>query len=101
MAEQMYVYSRVGQDDRIEVMRYLGAVEHAPLPGSDMPTTPAVGTVVVHAVVQDDAGNSVILALDPTPTHQEVPVAKQDGWEVVPENDPLRSEVPGVRAEGE
>ncbi len=68
---------------------------------SDVPTTPAVGTVVAHDVTKDDAGNSVILALDPTPTRQEATTAKQEGWEVVPENDPLRSEVPGVAPAGE
>jgi hypothetical protein len=101
MANQMYVYSRVGQADRVEVLRYLAVFESEPLPGTDVPTTPAVGTVVAHDVAKDDAGNSVILALDPTPTRQEANTAKQEGWEVVPENDPLRSAVPGVAPEGE
>ena len=101
MANQMYVYSRVGQADRIEVLRYLAVFESEPLPGSDVATTPAVGTVVAHDVAKDDAGNSVILALDPTPTRQEANIAKQEGWEVVPANDPLRSAVPGVAPEGE
>src|SRR6476661_2131230 len=44
-ANQMYVYSRVGQADRIEVLRYLAVFESEPLPGGDVATTPAVGTV--------------------------------------------------------
>ena len=100
MATQMYVYSRVGRGDRIEVMRYLAELDNEPLPGGDVPTSPAVGLVVADDVVEDETGNSVVLALDPTPTRQEAKSAKQEGWEVVSVNDPLRGEVPGVAPEG-
>ena len=80
MATQMYVYSRVGQGDRIEVMRYLAELDNEPLPGGDVPTSPAVGLVVADDVVEDEAGNSVVLALDPTPTaKRQSPQSKKGG----------------------
>ena len=93
---KMYVYSRVGRDERIEVLRYPTELENEPLPGGDVPTTPGVGIVVAHSVVRDASGNPMVLALDPTPTQREATTARDEGWEAVPDDDPLRSDVPGV-----
>jgi hypothetical protein len=95
----IYVYARVGQGDRVETLRYLTEVENTPVPGADVATTPAVGVVVAHSVLPDAAGNTVVLALDPTPTTQDAGVAKSEGWEVVPDDDPLRADIPGATAE--
>lgn len=89
MTYQVYVYSRVGQGDSVEMLRYLTEMENTPVPGADVATTPAVGVVVVHSVLPDAAGNTVVLALDPTPTAQDAGVAKSEGWEVVPDIDPV------------
>ena len=97
MAHATYIYALVGNRDDATVLRYRTEVD-APLPGADVPTTPAVGPVVVESVEQDDAGDAVVLAYDPTPTPDEVNAALGEGWEHPPADDPWASLAPGAVA---
>lgn len=97
MAHATYIYALVGNRDDATVLRYRTEVD-APLPGADVPTTPAVGPVVVESVEQDDAGDAVVLAYDPTPTPDEVNAALGEGWEHPPADDPWAPLAPGAVA---
>jgi hypothetical protein len=97
MAHATYIYALVGNRDDATVLRYRAEVD-APLPGADVPTTPAVGPVVVESVEQDDAGDAVVLAYDPTPTPDEVNAALGEGWEHPPADDPWAPLAPGAVA---
>ncbi|HEV8452053.1 MAG TPA: hypothetical protein VGQ45_11520 [Gaiellales bacterium] len=97
MAQATYIYALVGNRDDATVLRYRTEVD-APLPGADVPTTPAVGPVVVERVEQDQAGDAVVLAYDPTPTPDEVNAALGEGWEHPPDGDPWAPLAPGAVA---
>ena len=97
MANATYIYVLVGNREDATVLRYRTEVD-APLPGADVPTTPAVGPVVVESVEQDDSGHAVVLAYDPTPTPDEVNAALGEGWEHPPADDPWASLAPGAVA---
>jgi hypothetical protein len=92
-----YIYALVGNENDATVLRYRAEIE-APLPGADVPTTPAVGPVVVESVQQDESGAAVVLAYDPTPTQDEVNAALGEGWEHPPADDPWAALAPGAVA---
>jgi hypothetical protein len=97
MAEHAYIYALVGNQADAQVLRYEAAIE-TPLPGSDVPTTHAVGPLVVESVAQDDSGRPVVIAYDSTPTRDEVAAALAEGWEQPPADDPWAPMVPGSAA---
>jgi hypothetical protein len=97
MGEAAYIYALVGNTDDATVLRYRTELD-APLPGADVPTSPAVGPVVVESVQQDASGATVVLAYDSTPTPDEVNVALAEGWERPPADDPWASLAPGAVA---
>jgi hypothetical protein len=97
MAQATYIYALVGNKDDATVLRYPTELD-APLPGADVPTTPAVGPIVVESVQQDDSGAAVVLAYDPTPTQDEVSAALSEGWEQPPADDPWAPLAPGAVA---
>jgi hypothetical protein len=97
MAQATYIYALVGNQEDAAVLRYQTEVD-APLPGSDVPTTPAVGPVVVESVQQDESGATVVLAYDSTPTPDEVDAALGEGWEHPPADDRWASLAPGAVA---
>ena len=97
MGQAAYIYALVGNHDDATVLRYRTELD-APLPGADVPTSPAVGPVVVESVQQDASGATVVLAYDSTPTPDEVNVALGEGWEHPPVDDPWASLAPGAVA---
>jgi hypothetical protein len=97
MGQATYIYALVGNENDATVLRYRTEIE-APLPGADVPTTPAVGPVVVESVQQDESGAAVVLAYDPTPTQDEVNAALGEGWEHPPADDPWAALAPGAVA---
>jgi hypothetical protein len=97
MAQAAYIYALVGNQEDAAVLRYQTELD-APLPGADVPTTPAVGPVVVESVQQDASGAPVVLAYDSTPTPDEVDAALGEGWEHPPADDPWASLAPGAVA---
>ena len=97
MAQATYIYALVGNQGDATVLRYRTELD-APLPGADVPTTPAVGPVVVESVQRDESGATVVLAYDSTPTPDEVNAALGEGWEHPPADDPWASFAPGAVA---
>ena len=97
MGQAAYIYALVGNQGDATVLRYRTELD-APLPGADVPTTPAVGPVVVESVQQDESGATVVLAYDSTPTPDEVNAAIGEGWEHPPADDPWVSLAPGAVA---
>jgi hypothetical protein len=82
-----YLYARVGRGDRIGVLRLPLDGDDMPLPGGDQPTTPAVGSLVLHRVELDDSGAPVLIAHDATPTQGDVQQALAEGWQHPPAGD--------------
>jgi hypothetical protein len=97
MAQAAYIYALVGNKEDATVLRYRTELD-APTLGADVPTTPAVGPVVVESVRQDGSGATVVLAYDSTPTPDEVNAAIGEGWEHPPADDPWASLAPGAVA---
>ncbi len=89
MSEMTYIYAMIGGHDRAEVLRLM--VDGRPLPGADCPTTSSVGTLVVASSQIDDAGHTVLIALDSAPTVGDVSDALSEGWERPPVGDPWTS----------
>jgi hypothetical protein len=97
MGQAAYIYALVGNQGDATVLRYRTELD-APLPGADVPTSPAVGPVVVESVQQDASGATVVLAYDSTPTPDEVGAALGEGWEHPPTDDRWASLAPGAVA---
>lgn len=83
-----HLYARIGRDHRVAVLRLPIGGDDIPLPGGDHATTASVGSLVVHRVELDDAGNPVLIAYDPTPTRGELEDAIAEGWQRPPADDP-------------
>ena len=102
MPEMTYIYAMIGGQACSEVLRLM--VDGRPLPGGDCPTTSAVGTLVVASSQIDDAGHTVLIALDSAPTAGEVSEALGEGWERPPVGDPwisMVNDLNGVDAESD
>src|SRR3954453_3776580 len=97
MGQAAYIYALVGNQEDASVLRYRTELD-APLPGADVPTTPAVGPVVVESVQQDESGTTVVLAYDSTPPPDEGREAAGEGWEHPPAEDPWAGLAPGAVA---
>ena len=93
MKQNAYIYARVGPDDRMAVLRLPVAGEDQPYPGGDCPTTRSVGPVVIGQVELDEAGHTVLIALDSPRAQDEVRVAVEEGWQLPPSDDPWVSRV--------
>src|SRR4051812_46700595 len=97
MGQAAYIYALVGNQEDASVLRYRTELD-APLPGADVPTTPAVGPVVVESVQQDESGTTVVLPSAPPPPRDGVGAALGEGWEPPPADDPWAGLAPGAVA---
>ncbi|MDX6494283.1 MAG: hypothetical protein QOE17_269 [Gaiellales bacterium] len=91
--QNTYIYARLGPGDRRAVLRLAVSGEDQPYPGGDCPTTRSVGPLVIGEVELDEAGHTVLIALDSPRAQDEVRVAVEEGWQQPPSDDPWVSRV--------
>jgi hypothetical protein len=88
-----YIYARLGPDDHMAVLRLAVSGEDRPYPGGDCPTTRSVGPLVISEVELDEAGHTVLIALDSPRAQDEVRIAVEEGWQQPASDDPWVSRV--------
>jgi hypothetical protein len=91
--QSAYIYARLGPEDRMAVLRLPVSGQDQPYPGGDCPTTRSVGPLVIGEVELDEAGHTVLIALDSTRAQNEARVAVEEGWQQPPSDDPWVSRV--------
>jgi hypothetical protein len=97
--QNAYIYARLGPDDRTAVLRLPVSGEDQPYPGGDCPTTHSVGPLVISEVELDEAGHTVLIALDSPRAKRDARVAVEEGWQQPPSDDPWISRVHEVNGE--